>query len=162
MLSFNLPIIQNPEQRITADFIVSICADRGFGIPHQAAGVDQADLTPMECGVLELMSVSEDDQIGIPDPGAACQQGDIRDIIFFAVGHQNAVPDIGWPFKCMLWKRETNGQFICFRREKSGEDGRQEACPGESLYAVSIGDSIVGECGNIADRQPIRFIRRIR
>lgn len=159
MFCFDSSVIQNPEKRIAADLIVSVCADRGFGIPDQAAWIDQADLTSMECGVPELMSVPEDDQIGIPDPGTACKQGDIRDIIFFAVGHQNAVPDIGRPLECMLWKGETYRQSICFRGEKSGKDGRQEAFPGGSLYAVSIGDRIVGECGYIADRQTLRFIR---
>ena len=87
MFCFDPSVIQNPEQRIAADLIVSICADRGFGISDQAAWIDQADLSSMECGVPELMSVPEDDQIGIPDPGAASQQGDIGDIIFFTVGH---------------------------------------------------------------------------
>ena len=104
MLDIDFTVVTDPEHGKAADLILSVGADRGFGVSDQAAGVDQADFSPLRSGVRELMCVSEDDQIGIPDSGTACQQADVRDIVFLAVGHQDPVCDVRRSFFCARGK----------------------------------------------------------
>ena len=94
MLYVDLSAVSDPEQGKAADLIVPVSADGGFGVSDQAAGVDQSDLSSLECSVPELVCVPEDDKIGIPDSCAHGQKGDVRNLVFLAVCHEDAVNGI--------------------------------------------------------------------
>lgn len=114
MFYIDFAVISDPEHGKAADLILAIGADRGSGVSDQAAGVDQADFAPLRTGVPELMCVPEDDQVGVPDSGTARKQADVRNIVFLAVGHQNAADDIFRTFECMRGEREAAGQLFFF------------------------------------------------
>ena len=151
MLYVDLSAVSDPEQGKAADLIVPVSADGGFGVSDQAAGIDQSDLSSLECSVPELVCVPEDDKIGIPDSCAHGQKGDVRNLVFLAVCHEDAVNGICRPFEGVLRERESFRQVCCTAAEKSGKEGGKAVLPDGFDTFIFTGNSVVAKFGHFTD-----------
>ena len=98
MLEADLAAKSDSENRKTADFVKPPVAYSGLGVSDQASRVQKQSLPVSFPDIREFMGMSEDDYISIPHVSTMREEVCIGDVIFFSVGHQDPMRNVGISF----------------------------------------------------------------